>query len=84
MPEKLVQLITDGTFDISTYHITYMKQPNGIVPVLAGDSSTTVQIDSEIDDTAHKDIVEIAVRIATGAIAAQEYQIAVNEEKINN
>lgn len=81
---KRVDLITDGTFTISTYHLTYYKKPNDIVPLLTGDSSTTTQSDCELDSSCHREIVEIAVRIASGTTNPQEYQIKLNEEQINN
>lgn len=81
---KRVDLITDGTFSINTYHLTYYKKPVGITPLLSGDSSTTVQVDSELNFTCHREIVEIAIRIAAGSVDPQEYQIKMNEEQINN
>ena len=81
---KRVELITDGTFTIDKYHLTYMKRPVSIVPLISGDSSTTVQSDCELDESIHREIVETAVRIASGAIESQGYQIKLNEEQINN
>lgn len=81
---KRVDLITDGTFTIGTYHLTYIKQPVDIIPLISGDSSTTVQSDCELDDTIHDEIVDTAVRIAAGIVQPQEYQVKLNEEKINN
>lgn len=81
---KRVDLITDGVFTISTYHLTYLKKPADIVPVLTGDTSTTVQSDCELNETCHNEIVEMAVRIASGVTNPQEYQIKVNEEQLNN
>jgi hypothetical protein len=80
---KRVDLITDGTFTINTYHLTYFKNPVDIVPV-NGDGSTTVQSDCELNDSIHSEIVEIAVRIASGVTQPQEYQVKLNEEKLNN
>jgi hypothetical protein len=77
-------LVTDGTFTLSTYHLTYIKTPEEIVPVTAGDTSTTTQSDCELNTTSHREIVEIAVRIAAGVTTPQEYQIKLNEENINN
>ena len=81
---KRVDLITDGTFTIGSYFVTYYKVPNEIVPVIAGDSSTTTQSDSELSDSCHEEVVEMAVRIAAGVTTPQEYNLKLNEEKINN
>lgn len=78
-----VDLITDGTFTISTYHLTYIKEPADIVP-FNNDGTTTARVDSELGSTAHRELVEIAVRIAVGVTNPQEYQIKLNEETINN
>jgi hypothetical protein len=80
---KRVDLITDGTFSIGTYHLTYAKKPVDIVP-FTGDNTTTAQVDCELNDTIHRELVEVAVRIASGVTTPQEYQIKLNEEKINN
>jgi hypothetical protein len=79
-----VDIITDGTFTISSYFLTYYRQSADIIPVTAGDPSTTVRSDSEVNSSCHEEIVEIAVRIASGVATPQDYQIALNEEKINN
>ena len=81
---KRVDLITDGTFTVGTYHLTYMKQPIAITPLLTGDSSTTVQSDCELDSAIHREIVETAIRLAAGASNNKEYQIKINEENLNN
>lgn len=80
---KRVELISDGTFTFGTYHLRYLKEPQDIIPV-TGDGSTTVQQDCELDSLSHREIVDIAVRIASGVTTPQDYQIKVNEEKINN
>ena len=81
---KRVDIITDGTATTTTYHVTYIKTPVDIVPVISGDSSTTTQSDCELNDTSHREIVDIAIRIASGITQPQEYQVKMNEEKINN
>jgi hypothetical protein len=79
---KRIELISDGTFTFSTYHLRYLKQAQDIIPI--GDGTTLVQQDCELDSLSHREIVDMAVRIASGATASQEYQIKVNEERINN
>jgi hypothetical protein len=79
---KRVELITDGTFDISTYNLRYLRRPQGIIP-FTNDGTTTVQVNSELDEITHRPIIDIAVRIATSTTKPQEYQIKLNEEQIN-
>ena len=80
---KRVEIITDGSFTITEYHLRYLKEPQDIIP-FTGDQSTSAMQDCELDELAQREIIDIAVRIASGATLAQEYQIKVNEEKINN
>lgn len=76
------ELITDGSFTISSYILRYWKMPDEIVP-FTGDGSTTAMQDSDTNEPLHMYIVETAVRIATGVTVPQEYQIKINEEKLN-
>jgi hypothetical protein len=80
---KRIELITDGTFTITTYHVAYFKQPVNIVP-FTGDGTTTAQVDCELNPTIHRELIEVAIRIAAGITQPQEYQIKLNEEQINN
>lgn len=80
---KRVDLITDGTFTINTYHLTYFRRPADIIPY-TGDGTTSAQSDCELGETVHREIVDIAIRIASGITQPQEYQLKLNEEKINN
>lgn len=79
---KRVELISDGTFTFGAYHLRYLKTPQDIIPF--GDGSTTVQQDCELDSLSHREIIDIAIRIASGVTTPQEYQIKVNEERVNN
>ncbi len=81
---KRVDLVSDGLATISEYYLTYLKQPGDIVPVVVGDSSTTVQGDCELNDSCHLDVIEIAARIAAGVTDPASYQLKLNEEKINS
>lgn len=80
---KRVELITDSTFTVGTYHLRYLKQPVDIVPYDSTDTSTSAQVDCEMPIPVHRSIVERAVRIATGVTNPQEYQIKLNEENLN-
>lgn len=80
---KRTEIITDGNFTISEYHLRYLKEPVEIIP-FTGDGSTSAMQNCELDELAQKEIIDIAVRIASGATVAQEYQIKINEEQLNN
>jgi hypothetical protein len=58
---KRHELITDSTFNITEYFLRYLKLPRGIVSLYNGDSSTTTQINCELDFQTHQAIIDIAV-----------------------
>jgi hypothetical protein len=70
------ELVYGNSYTISTYHLRYLKEPRDIV------IDTVAPIDSELDESTHPEIVDIAVRIASGITDPQTYQIKVNEEKV--
>lgn len=76
------ELITDGTFTITTYRGRYLKYPQDIVPYTP-DGTTSALQNSELPDIAHRAIIERAVRIATASTNPQEYQVKLNEQKVN-
>lgn len=76
------EIITDGTFTISSYRGRYLKYPQDIVP-FTPDGSTAAAQNCELPDITHRPIIEIAVRIATGITNPSEYQVKLNEQKVN-
>lgn len=76
------ELITDGTFTVSTYKGRYLKMPQDIVP-FTNDGTTTSAQNCELPDIAHRAIIDLAVKTATAATNPAEYQIKLNEQKIN-
>lgn len=76
------ELITDGSFTVSQYKLRYLRLPQDIIP-FTNDGTTTAMQDCELDSIAHRPIIEIAVRIATGITTPEQYQIKLNEEKLN-
>lgn len=76
------EIITDGTFTISSYRGRYIKLPQEIVPYTP-DGSTTALVNCELPAITHRPIIDIAVRIATGATNPPEYQVKLNEQKLN-
>ena|SRR3990167_5141301 len=79
---KRHELITDGTFTVGTYYIRYIRKPQDIVP-FTNDGSTTAIASCELPEITHRQLIEMAVRIATGTTNPQEYQLKVTEEKLN-
>lgn len=74
---KRHEIITDGTFNINDYLIRYVKKPQTIVVDYLNPAN---QVNCELDSGVHDEIVDIAVRIATGITDPQQYQIKLNEE----
>lgn len=66
------ELITDGSYSLGTYIIRYLKRPADIVIPTSG---------SELNPSMHQEIVDTAVRIASGITDPATYQIKVNEEQ---
>jgi len=66
------ELITDGLYTVENYFIRYIKRPINIVV----DTVTPInQVDSELDDSVHREIVDEAITIAVSVTKPEEYQI---------
>ena len=75
---KRHELVTDGTFNVTEYYLRYVKKPRKIVV----DRTTPAnQVDCELDEMTHSEIVDIAVRRAVGITDPKEYQIKLAEEQ---
>ena len=72
---KRHELITDGTYTVSKYHLRYLKTPKEI--------SITNNITSELNSNIHEEIVDIAVRMATAITSPSEYQIKTAEQQFS-
>jgi hypothetical protein len=68
------ELITNGSYTIDTYHVRYIKRPIAI--------NIPLNITSELDESVHSEIVDRAVRIATGITDFQQYQIKTMEQSM--
>jgi hypothetical protein len=68
------EIITDAATTITTYHVRYIKIPEDIDLI----NGTT----SELHEAMHPEIVDIAVRIATGITDPSAYQVKQVEEKL--
>lgn len=71
------ELITDGSYTIETYRLRYLRRPEPIIV----DSLGGTNIESELNPSMHQEIVDTAVRIASGITDPATYQIKVNEEQ---
>ena len=84
---KRHELISDGTYNIIDYNIRYYKRPS---PIIVPTAATFPQFvidgitvppgyagkDCELDSGVHRQIVDIAVRLAVAALQeTQEYQV---------
>jgi len=66
------ELITNGLYTVDNYFIRYIKRPLDIVVDLTTPGN---QVDSELDESIHGEIVDEAIRIAVSVTKPAEYQI---------
>lgn len=69
---KRHELITDGTFNVSNYHIRYVKNPEGIV---VDRDTPTNQRNCELDTATHVVIIDIALDLMLQRVKEQKMQI---------
>lgn len=67
------ELITDGTFTITNYHLRYLKEPR-VIRFGTAYVVTTTDVDSELAAHTHREIVKIAVKDALQDIESNRYQ----------
>ncbi len=79
---EAVELITDSTSTITTYHLRYLREPKRIQYGSTYSVPTTDQM-SELSDYLHKELVERAVRIAIEDIESTRYKTKINEQSLN-
>jgi hypothetical protein len=68
---KRHQLITDGTFNVSDYTITYLRKPGGIV---VDNTTPANQINSILDESTHLTIISIATDLMMDRVKEQKIQ----------
>ena len=78
------ELITDPTFSVAEYHLRYLKT---LTPIVIG--SGTVDgaagpLNCELNSIMHKQIIDEAVKIATGITDPEKYQIKTIEQQTGN
>lgn len=69
------ELLTDGTFTVSTYHLRYIKKPTPIIIDTSIINGVTGPLNSVLNDILHERIIDEAVMIATGVTEPQFYQL---------
>lgn len=67
-----VELIGDGNYTITTYHLTYIKEPS----ILSYDDSSGY---TDVPEHAHDEIVKLAVSMALENLQNPRYQSQMNE-----
>jgi hypothetical protein len=72
------EVITDGTYTVTLYHVRYLKVPSDI---LISDDPNIPSVDCELNPTVHEELVDAAVRMAAGITDPQSYQIKIMEQK---
>lgn len=79
--DHLHEIITDGTFSVSEYHLRYIKRLQPIIIGVNTVDGVAGPLDSELDSILHKRIVDEAVKIATGITDPELYQIKALEQQ---
>lgn len=69
------ELITDGIFTITTYHLSYLKKPNPIIIGANIIEGITGPQNCQLNTILHRRIIDEAVNIATGTTDPQSYQV---------
>lgn len=91
--ENGMKLYTDGTFNVSSASMTYLKRMpymhyasgfrTGTYTLPGGEVLTATQ-DCVLPDSTHREIVDIAVLILSGQLQIPGYQTSFNKLKMNN
>lgn len=79
---ETVELVTDSSSTLTIYHLRYLKDPQRIQYGSIYAVPTTDQM-SELSDYLHKDLIEIAARIALEDIESERYKTKITEQSIN-
>lgn len=72
------ELITDGTYSITNYHLRYLKEPQAIRFGTAYEVVTT-DVDSELAAHTHREVTDIAVKDALEDIESKRYATSKQE-----
>ena len=77
------ELITDGAFTVSAYHLRYIQV---LQPIIIGTQTVdgaTGPLNCELNDILHRRIIDEAVKIATGVTDPAMYQVKTIEQQGN-
>jgi len=69
--KSIVELVTDGNYEITSYHIRYLKRPAEV--------SLSLSVDCDLPEHTHDEIVKITVNMALENIEQPRYQSHLNE-----
>ena len=72
----VVELITDGVYEIYDYFIVYLRYPTDIIVDITGVEETPCEI---VDQGFHDEIVSEAIKIIVAALNDEGYQVAAAE-----
>lgn len=78
------ELVTDASFSVAEYHLRYLKT---LTPIVIGTDvvdGATGPLDCELNSIMHKQIIDEAVKIATGVTDPEKYQIKTIEQQAGN
>lgn len=78
---RVHHLIAGKDFEITAYHLRYVKRPNLVVIDIENPAK---QVNCELDPAIHKNIVERAVKLAIAAIIPKESKYNVAQEESSN
>ena len=84
--QRVQTIHSDDFTDITSFNLSYIKKPEGIVPYLLAttDGTTAAQIDSLLPDITHQEIVDMAVELAKlqlGLLNEYQAQDSYNDEE---
>lgn len=91
--ESGIKLYDDGTFVNKIFNLVYIKKPNYIHNAedfrngqykLPSGEILTGKVECQLPDHTHREIVDIAVLIASGEINTSDYQLKLQKLKLNN
>jgi hypothetical protein len=78
--EKRHQIVTDGTFTVSAYNMTYMQKPKGII--VDRSAGGTTDRNCILDDSTHDIIVDIAAGLLMERVKEQGVQNVIPKQEL--
>lgn len=88
-----IKLFTDGTFTVNGVNLSYIRKraymhnaqdfPGGTYNSLATGSPLTGSVNCELPEHTHREIVDIAVLLASGEVQTSDFQVKLSKLKLN-